>query len=106
MIPIGFIAEMETIAPIGMRERFGVEYAKTCLQKTIGLMFRKDCIGKMIFTFKKPASIYIHTFFMRFPVDISCYNEKYENIREVKNMKPWRVVVVKDVKLLAEQKSG
>ena len=104
MIPIGFLAEMETIAPTRMKERYGVQYANTFLKRTFGLMFKKDFHGEMVFTFGKPTNLFIHTFFMRFDIDVMCYNEKSKLIKSAK-LKPWQIRYVKNVKRFIEKKS-
>ena len=105
MIPIQFIMEMETIAPQRMRTRYGIQYASTFLEKFIGLMFKKDFQGELIFTYAKPSNFFIHTFFMRFPIDVVAYNEKSEVIKSVK-LEPWRIVFIKGVKWFIEKKSA
>lgn len=105
MIPIQFITEMENIAPQHTKEHFDIQYATTFWQKSLGLMFKNDFLGKMFFRNYKPINLFIHTIFMRFPIDIICYNEKNEIIREVKNMKPYQIIYVRGVKCFVEQKS-
>lgn len=104
MMSIGFIAEMENIAPNRMKERYGIQYANTFLKRTLGLMFKKDFRGELIFTFKKPTNLFIHTFFMRFDIDVMCYNKKNEIIKHRK-LQPWRSMCVNDVKQIIEKKS-
>lgn len=88
-----------------MTNKIPVEYALSPLQRFRGLMFRKDFKGKMVFRFTRLCTILVHTFFMRFSIDVRFYNEKNEMIKEVKNMKPWRFVYVKNVKCFSERKS-
>jgi len=95
---------MENVAPQRMKER-NIQYANTFLKRSLGLMFKKDFQGEMVFTFPKPTNIFIHTFFMRFDINAVCYNEKNEIVREVKNMKPYRIMYVKNVKYFVEQKA-
>ena len=59
MIPIQFIMKMENIAPQRMREQYGIHYAKTFWEKLIGLMFKKDFLGELVFTYKNPTNIFI-----------------------------------------------
>ena len=96
---------METIAPQRMKERYSIHYANTYLKRTLGLMFKKDFKGELVFTYAKPTDIFIHGFFMRFPVDVVAYNEKNEVIKSI-NLKPWRIVFVKGVKWFIEKKSA
>ena len=34
----------------------------------------------------------IHTFFMRFPIDVLFINENMEVIRKIEGLKPWKVI--------------
>jgi len=77
--------------------------ATSFLQKSIGLMFRRDFHDEMRFTFKRPQSVLIHTLFMRFPIHVKCYDEDEQLLREA-YMKPWRLIYVKGVKFVVEQK--
>ena len=106
MIPIKFIAEMERIAPERMKERHSIQYAKTFWEYLIGLMFKADFQGIMVFTYAKPINLFVHTCFMRFSLDITCYDEKNEIIREEKDMEPWRFMYVKGVKWFTEEKQS
>lgn len=105
MIPIQFIMEMENIAPQRMKERYDIQYATTFWEKLVGLMFKKNFQGELIFTYKNPTNIFIHTLFMRFPIDVIAYNEKNEMIKSVK-LRPWQNVFVKGVKWFIEKKSA
>jgi len=88
-----------------MYNDFYIEYASTFLQKMVGLALRDDFEGVMIFTYAKPTNFFIHTCGMFFPLDITCFDENNEVVREIKNMKPWKVVYVKGVKTFVEKKS-
>ena len=81
---------------------------KTFWDQAIGLMFKKDIPPDygMLFVYKRPKIIGIHTFFMRFMINIIFFDEKMEEIKIVKNLKPWRVVYVKGVKAFLEVKGG
>ena len=71
--------------------RSEVEIADTFLKRTVGLMFRKPGMYHMEFTVSKPQRMLVHTFFMRFPIDVTFYNEEGVVVKTVKHMKPWRV---------------
>ena len=81
---------------VNLSNRHGKDYttyylypADNFLKRAFGLMFRelKDNEG-MIFYYNK-RKIHIHTFFMRFPIDvIFLWNNEVVDI--VKNLKPWR----------------
>jgi len=93
---------MENIAPQRMKERYNIQYANTFLKRSLGLMFKKDFQGKLIFTFKKPTNLIIHTAFMKFSIHIRFYNSN-QLINEC-DMKPWRFMVVRNVDCFTEEK--
>ena len=72
-----------------------VEIADTFLKRTLGLMFRKPGMYHLIFTVSKPQRVLIHTLFMRFPIDVTFYNEEGVIVKTVKHMKPWHVAYCK-----------
>ena len=83
-------------------------FAKTFLQQSLGLMFR-DCIPHdfgLWFEFKKPKTIFVHTFFMQFPIDAIFFGDNQKVVRIVRNMQPWKVVKVEGVKEFLEVKGG
>ena len=104
MTPISSIADTEKITPNSVYGRESVIYAKTFWEKTIGLALREDFYGVMVFTYNKPVNLVIHTSFMKFSLDIDCYNERNEIIKKERGMKPWRFMYVKGVKWFAEKK--
>lgn len=104
MTPITSIAEEENITPDSIYGQEHVTYAKTFWQYLIGLSLREDFDGVMIFEYKKPQNLIIHTTGMKFSLDITCYNEKNEIVKEIKNMVPWQFMYVKGVKWFAERK--
>ena len=85
-----------------MKNTKPMEYSSTFLQKMLGLMFRKDFKGKMVFRFTRPCTILVHTFFMRFDIHIRFYNNG-TLIKEC-NMKPWHFMVVRNVDCFTEEK--
>ena len=82
--------------------------ARTFLQQSLGLMFKKDIPYDygVFFEFKKPKNIVVHTLFMRFNIDIIFFGENQKVIKIVKNMQPWRVVKAGNVKQFLEVKGG
>ncbi|NPA86255.1 MAG: DUF192 domain-containing protein [bacterium] len=68
-----------------------VELAESFYKKALGLMFRKDFDGLMIFIFRKPCKQSFHTMFMRFPIDIFFFlgSELKEYYLAVP---PWRII--------------
>jgi uncharacterized membrane protein (UPF0127 family) len=70
-----------------------MELAQSFTQRLIGLMGRKIFIEGSGLWIKQSGNS-IHTFFMRFPIDLIFLN-KEKNVKYlVKNMSPWRVVMV------------
>lgn len=64
-----------------------VTVARTLPARTIGLIGRTRA-APMLF----PKCHSIHTFFMRFPVDILCLDRNDRIIKSMPGVKPWRVV--------------
>jgi uncharacterized membrane protein (UPF0127 family) len=59
--------------------------------RAIGLMFRKRITeDEALMFYKAPC---IHTFFMRFPIDIVFLNKKMQIIRIVLALRPFRAIV-------------
>ncbi len=85
-----------------------VEFAKTRLQQTLGLMFRKGIPPdySMIFILKKPSSINIHMLFVLFPIDVIFLDEK-KKISGLANLAPWiGFKAMKNIKYVLEMKAG
>ena len=82
--------------------------AKSSLQQFFGLMFRKSIPYDygVWFEFDKPKTAVVHTFFMRFNIDIVFFSENQKVIRIVRNMQPWKFVKVEGVKEFLEVKGG
>ena len=104
MTPISSITDTKKITPNSVYERERVIYAKTFWQYLVGLALRDDFYGVMVFEYRKPINMIVHTTGMKFSLDIKCYNEKNEIVKEIVNMTPWRFVYVKGVKWFAEKK--
>lgn len=83
-------------------------FARTFLQQSFGLMFKKDIPYDygIFFEFKKPKNIVVHTYFMRFAIDIVFFGENQKVIKIVKNMRPWKIVKVEGVREFLEVKGG
>jgi hypothetical protein len=67
------------------------EYVKCydTVSKTFGLMFRKQ-IKPLIFIFKQPKIYSLHTYFVKFPIDIVFLNDCFEVVEIKKNLKPFK----------------
>jgi uncharacterized protein len=82
----------------------GIYIADTFLKRLAGYMFRRKPHHSAILI--KPCNS-IHTFFMRFDLDVLFIDENMKVIKEIKALKPWRVVMpVKDAVAVIEKKSG
>jgi len=77
--------------------------AESFIERFCGLMFKKDADYAVLF--RRCSSV--HTFFMRFNLDI-VYLDKDDNVvKIVKNLKPWRVALpVKNAVSILEIPSG
>jgi hypothetical protein len=85
-----------------------VEYAKTIISQTLGLMFRKSIEPDFakIFILKKPASVNIHMFFVFFPLDV-IFLDPDKNISGCARLAPWTGYKgMKNVKYVIEMKEG
>jgi len=63
--------------------------ADSMYSRIMGLMFKKE-MKKFDGLILKPCYS-IHTFFMRFKIDVVFLDRKDQVIKVIKNMKPWRV---------------
>lgn len=57
--------------------------------KLVGLMFKDDMPNCDAMIFQQCNSI--HTFFMRFKIDVIFLNKKDQVVKIIRNMKPWRL---------------
>lgn len=64
-----------------------ITYANNFYKRFKGLMLKKDFDDGLLFTNLKDSSI--HTFFMRFEIDVYFLNEK-KYIFEKTSLKPWK----------------
>jgi uncharacterized membrane protein (UPF0127 family) len=63
--------------------------AKSFIQRFKGLMFKEIISRNEAIMFFNTSSI--HTFFMRFPIDVIFLNKKMKIVKIFKCLKPWRV---------------
>ena len=68
-----------------------VTFAETLWQRMIGLIGRKD-LGEEEGLIIKPCSS-IHTFFMRFPIDVVFLNKDLKVIKVKEQMQPFRLTL-------------
>ncbi len=63
---------------------------KNPFSQSIGLMFSKKIKNKaLIFKFTKPRIVYVHMFFVFFPIDILFLDENQQIIETLTNLKPF-----------------
>lgn len=63
--------------------------AKGFFERLIGLMFKKKLEhGNALII---PYCNWIHTFFMRFPIDVIYINEEYKIVDSIIALKPWNI---------------
>jgi uncharacterized protein len=63
--------------------------AEKMLERMVGLMFRAEMNGFDALLIKECRSI--HTFFMRYPIDVVFLNASFEVRKIIRNIKPWRM---------------
>ena len=59
---------------------------------TRGLMFRKKLDRPLVFILKREDIIFLHTFFVRFTIDVLLLDTNKKVIKKI-TMKPWRFFV-------------
>ena len=85
-----------------------IEFARTMLTQSVGLMFRKSMPHSysMIFILKKPSRVNIHMLFVFFRIDVIFLNEE-KKIMGLSRLKPWvGYKGMKDIKYILEMKAG
>ncbi|MDP5274488.1 DUF192 domain-containing protein [Chengkuizengella axinellae] len=82
-----------------------VRFAHTFFSRFIGLMFKKHIFRDGALHIL-PCS-QIHTFFMKFPIDVVYLNSDYEVVGIEENLSPWKIGgKFKQVKSIIELSSG
>ncbi|MDR2395916.1 MAG: DUF192 domain-containing protein [Endomicrobium sp.] len=66
-----------------------IKVAKTFFSKFLGFMFKKDANYALLFKNCKS----IHTFFMRFNLDIIFLDKENKVVKIVKNIRPFRIIL-------------
>jgi uncharacterized protein len=69
-----------------------VKMADTIYLRTVGLMFSKSLDGFDCLWIKPCSSI--HTFFMRYPIDVIFLDKNLKVVKIIKNIKPWRMTLM------------
>ena len=69
-----------------------VKIADNFISRTVGLISKKEILEPEGLLIKPCCSI--HTFFMRFDIDVLFVNRKNEVIALCENVKPWRILPI------------
>lgn len=69
-----------------------LKIADDFLSRLIGLMFKKEMSGFDGLLIKQCNSI--HTFFMRYAIDIIFLDKEFKVVKVIENMKPWRATLM------------
>ena len=79
------------------RRKTIAESAKICpspLSKAKGLMFSKPLKDKaLVFVFKKPKQVVLHTLFVFFPIDIMFLDKKQRVVETIGDVKPFTPLI-------------
>lgn len=87
-----------------MKDSVEAYVADTFIKRLFGYMFRREPHHEAIIF--DPCSS-IHTFFMRFDIDVLFVDENMIIIKKVENLKPWKVIFpVKNCRYVIESKAG
>jgi len=60
------------------------------ISQAFGLMFRKE-ITPLVFVFKHPKSCCLHSFFVKFPIDLVFLNDCFEVVELKRNLLPFHM---------------
>ena len=82
------------------------KFAKGLFRQMFGLMFKSKIDYGLVFTFYIENKHYIHTYFMRLPIDILFLDSKKIVLKIMKNVKPWKVNVYGRGKYVIELPAG
>lgn len=78
--------------------------ASSFSSRLLGLMFKKKIKNEQALIFYQAPSI--HTFFMRFPIDIIFLDKKMKVKRIVNCLRPWKAIICKGAYATIEFSSG
>lgn len=80
---------MKQVLINGRATNVPVVIADTFARRTLGLMGEKQGSHALLL----PRCRSIHTFFMRYPIDVICMDKNYVVVRVIPACKPWRMAV-------------
>jgi len=86
------------------------EIAKNPGELSLGLMFRRDVKGALVLDLGRMTrrGAAIHTFCMRFAIDLFFVDDKYKVVDIKRNARPWKILFVpkKACRFVVEAKAG
>ena len=82
------------------------KYAKSLFSKALGLMFKDEGDYGLVFNFYIENNKSVHTYFMKFPIDILFLDSNNKVTKIYKNVKPWRSNVFGKGKYVIELPAG
>ena len=88
----------------GARLATELELAANPLRRMVGLLGRSALPEGAAMRFQPAGSI--HTWFMRFPIDVLFLNEDELVVKRVHNLKPWRFAAARGAKYVVELPAG
>lgn len=66
--------------------------AQNFITRSIGLLLKSEMVEDEFLTIRPCCSI--HTFFMRFPIDVLFVNRRNEIVALYENVKPWKILPI------------
>ena len=86
-----------------------MEFARSIISQTLGLMFRKNIKNDyaLVFEMRKPKRVSLHMLFVRFPIDVLFMDES-KTITKTAQLNPWtgRASSNEKVKYIIEMPDG
>ena len=69
-----------------------VKVANSFVERGVGLMFKKEMVGFNALLIDPCKSI--HTFFMKYDLDVLFIDSKWKIVKIKRNLKPWRMTML------------
>lgn len=83
-----------------------IKFANSILENIFGLMFKSSINYGLVFNFNIENKHHIHTYFMKFPIDVLFVDSKFNVSKIYHNVKPWRFDVFGRGKYVIELPAG
>ncbi|MEI8218369.1 MAG: DUF192 domain-containing protein [Elusimicrobiota bacterium] len=80
---------IRTLQINGLTTNVPVVIANSIIKRTLGLMGEKNGDYALLI----PHCPSVHTWFMRYAIDVICLNEDYRVMRTIAGCKPWRIIL-------------